>query len=249
MLKRERQAYILHQVNLHNKVLCTDLCQDMSVSDDTIRRDLQDLADEGKIIKIHGGALSHSFHKGNVSSDQVYSYVKKNIIGQKAAALVRNGMFVLTGGGTTISELAKMLPQHLHATFITGSLHALADYAQHPNIDVIAIGDRLSKTSHITVGPSAIAQINSITADLCFLGINAIDPNAGLTDNDWDVVQVKKAMVGASQRTVCLAISEKINTVQPIKVCGPERIDTLITELNPNDPLLDPYREAGITVL
>ena len=58
MLKRERQAYILHQVNLHNKVLSTDLSQHINVSDDTIRRDLQELAEAGKLIKVHGGALS-----------------------------------------------------------------------------------------------------------------------------------------------------------------------------------------------
>jgi DeoR/GlpR family transcriptional regulator of sugar metabolism len=63
MLKKERQAYILHQVNLHNKVLSSSLSVEISVSEDTIRRDLQELADEGKIIKVHGGALTPSFNQ------------------------------------------------------------------------------------------------------------------------------------------------------------------------------------------
>ena len=62
MLKKERQAYILHQVNLHNKVLSSSLCTEINVSEDTIRRDLLELAEEGKVIKVHGGALSHSFN-------------------------------------------------------------------------------------------------------------------------------------------------------------------------------------------
>src|SRR5688572_32854111 len=118
MLKRERQAYILHQVNLHNKVLSADLSHHINVSDDTIRRDLQELADAGKVIKVHGGALSPSFHSsGHNNSKEIYSYTQKRIIAQKAASLVKDGMFVLTGGGTTIIELAKALPQNLHATF------------------------------------------------------------------------------------------------------------------------------------
>src|SRR4030095_15012882 len=113
MLKRERQAYILHQVNLHNKVLSADLSEHINVSDDTIRRDLQELADAGKVIKVHGGALSPSFHSGHHNSREVYSYNQKKIIALKAASLIKDGMFILTGGGTTIIEMAKALPQDL----------------------------------------------------------------------------------------------------------------------------------------
>jgi DeoR/GlpR family transcriptional regulator of sugar metabolism len=249
MLKRERQAYILHQVNLHNKVLSTDLSQHINVSDDTIRRDLQELADEGKLIKVHGGALSPSFHHGNASSKEVYSYTQKRIIAQKAASLIKDGMFVLTGGGTTIIELAKALPSDLHATFISGSIPAVYEYMNHPNIDVIVIGDKISKNSKITVGLEALSRIKQIRADLCFLGINAINLESGVSDNDWDVVQIKKAMIESAQQLVCLTISEKINSQQPIQVCETKKIDTLITELPPDDPLLEPYQKAGIRVL
>ncbi|HVG42754.1 MAG TPA: DeoR/GlpR family DNA-binding transcription regulator [Chitinophagaceae bacterium] len=249
MLKKERQAYILHQVNLHNKVLAVNLSLDIDVSDDTIRRDLMELADEGKIIKVHGGALSKSFHKGNPSAEQVYSYKNKTIIAQKAAALIEDGMFVLTSGGTTITELAKALPQQLHATFISGSISALMEYIKHPTIEVIAIGDKVAKNSKITIGTGAINQIRQIQSDICFLGINAIDVDFGISDNDWDVVQMKKAMIDSSKKIVCLTISEKINSLQPIKVCTLKKIDMLITELSPDDPLLKPYAEAGITVL
>jgi DeoR/GlpR family transcriptional regulator of sugar metabolism len=249
MLKRERQAYILHQVNLHNKVLSTDLSQHIRVSDDTIRRDLQELAEAGKLIKVHGGALSPSFHHGNLHSREVYSYTQKRMIAQKAAALVKDGMFVLTGGGTTIIEMAKALATQLHATFISGSIPAIYEYMNHPNIDVIAIGDKISKNSKITVGLEAISRIRQIRADLCFLGINAINLNSGVSDNDWEVVQIKKAMIESSRRLVCLTIAEKINSEQPIQVCDIKHIDTLITELPPDDPMLAPYKEAGIKVL
>src|SRR6478735_12849700 len=114
MLKKERQAYILHQVNLHNKVLSSLLSHEIRVSEDTIRRDLQELSGEGKLIKVHGGALSHSFHEVTYTSSlSVYSQDQKKIIGEKAAALIKDGMFVLTSGGTTIIEMARALPPSL----------------------------------------------------------------------------------------------------------------------------------------
>jgi DeoR/GlpR family transcriptional regulator of sugar metabolism len=249
MLKRERQGYILHQVNLHNKVLSTDLSQYISVSDDTIRRDLQELAEAGKVIKVHGGAISLSFHHGNLSSREIYSYNHKRHIAQKAVSLIKEGMFVLTGGGTTILELAKTLPADLKATFISGSIPVINEYINHPNIDVIAIGDKISKNSKITVGLEALSRIREIRADICFLGINAINLETGVSDNDLDVVQIKKAMIGSAHKLICLTISEKLNSQQPFQVCEAKSIDTLITELPPDAPLLQPYVEAGIKVL
>ncbi|HET9430940.1 MAG TPA: DeoR/GlpR family DNA-binding transcription regulator [Chitinophagaceae bacterium] len=249
MLKKERQAYILHQVNLHNRVLSSSLCVDINVSEDTIRRDLQELAEEGKVIKVHGGALSHSFSQVHFPSDGVYSQNQKKKIAQKAISLIHSGMFVLTSGGTTILEMARTLPPQLKATFISGSIPAILEYMHHPNIEVILIGDRISKNSKITVGTEAIAKIKQMKVDLCFLGINAIDLKHGITDNDWEVVQLKKAMIESSQRVVCLTIAEKINTFQPIQIAELDKIDVLITELPSDDPMLQPYIEAGITVL
>ena len=249
MLKSERQAYIVHQVNLHNKVLLTDLSEQINVSNDTIRRDLQELADLGRVIKVHGGALSPSFHNGNQSQKEIYAYTQKKIIAKKAASLIKNGMFVMTGGGTTIIEMARALPPDLQATIISGSIPALYEYSSHPNIEVIAIGDKVAKTSKITIGSEAISKIREFRVDLCFLGVNAINLQTGISDNDWDIVQVKKAMIESSEKLICLTISEKIDSRQPIQICDIKRIDTLITELSPDDPLLQQYIKAGINVV
>ncbi len=239
----------MHQLNLHNKVLSNTLSVAMQVSEDTVRRDLQELSEEGRLIKVHGGALSLSFNDAHFSSDKFYSPKSKRIIAEKAIKLIENGMFVLTSGGTTIVEMAKCLPPALKATFITGSIPAAIEYMSHPNVDLFIIGDKVLKDSKITAGAEAISKITQIRADLCILGINAIDVNHGITDNDWDVVQVKKVMIKSAQKVICLSIAEKINTFQPIQICGSKDIDILITELHPEDPLLKPYVEAGITVL
>ncbi|MEP7236315.1 MAG: DeoR/GlpR family DNA-binding transcription regulator [Ferruginibacter sp.] len=249
MLKRERQAYIVHQVNLHNKVLSNALSTEIDVSEDTIRRDLMELNEKGKLIKVHGGALSHSFSSIHYPSKKVYAQNSKRIIAEKAINLIKDGMFILTGGGTTVIELARNLPLNLSATFISGSIPAIVEYMHHPNIEVIVIGDKLSKNSKITLGADALTRIKSLKPDLCFLGINAIDLQHGITDSDWDVVQLKQSMIETSQKVICLTISEKINTMQPVKVCDLSKIDILITELPNDHPMLQPYIAAGIKVI
>src|SRR5690606_3615771 len=117
------------------------------------------------------------------------------------------------------------------------------------NIEVIAIGDKVSKNSKITVGSEAISKIREFRADLCILGVNAINLETGISDNDWDIVQIKKAMIDSAEKLVCLTISEKIDSRQPIQICDLKKIDTLITEISPDDSLLKAYKNAGITVI
>lgn len=81
------------------------------------------------------------------------------------------------------------------------------------------------------------------------LGTNALDAKQGLTDNDWEVVQVKRAMIESSSKVVSLAIAEKLNTVQRIRVCETKDIDVLITELDPESPELIPYKKNGLKLL
>ena len=89
---------------------------------------------------------------------------------------------------------------------------------------------------------------SSIQADLCILGINSLDTQFGLSENDWEVVQIKKAMIRASKKVICIGISEKLNSQQKIKVADLKEIDILITELDPNDPLLEPYKKNEILI-
>src|SRR3954469_1782828 len=94
MLKKERHEYILKQINLHNKVLSSELSMQLEVSDDTIRRDLSELAELGEIIKVHGGALSRSYHFPSQHSN-VYAQSAKKEIARKAISLLKDGMIIL----------------------------------------------------------------------------------------------------------------------------------------------------------
>ena len=249
MLKKERQAYILHQLNLHNKVLSGDLCAEIAVSEDTIRRDLQELSEAGRLIKVHGGALSMAFNEVQFRPANVYSQSQKKIIVSKALQLLEDGMFVLTTGGTTILELIRSLPSHLKLTIVTGSIPVINACLGHPRLEVMVIGDKLSRDAKITVGAEAIQKISHVNADLCFLGTNAIDTEHGVTDNDWEVVQIKKAMIRSASKVICMTIAEKLQTYQPLSVCEIGGVDYLITELDPADEMLAPFRQQGVTVM
>lgn len=248
MLKRERHAYIVHEIDIHNKVLSSDLSQQLNVSEDTIRRDLQELDENGSLTKVHGGALSKSFHF-TLKNNEVYFQTEKRIIAHKARELISDGMFVLLSGGTTIIELIKSLPPDLKATFITVSIPTALELLDHPGAEVIFIGNKLLKNAQISVGAEVVQRLSEIKCDLCFLGTNSIDAEQGITDLELEIIEVKRAMIASAAKVVSLSISKKINTVQRMLVCKIEEIDILITELDPADELLKPYINKGITIL
>lgn len=158
-------------------------------------------------------------------------------------------MVVLTGGGTTMIELAKKIPENLHATFFTISPLVALTLADHANLTVIGIGGELSKNSTVFIGASVINQLADLKIDLCLLGANGLSVQEGMTDSDWAVVQVKRAMIRSSQKLAILSIAEKLNSVQRIKVCELNQINYLITELRPEDHFLSAYREHGLQLL
>ncbi len=249
MLKEERHKLIMHQVNLHNKVLSVDLGRLLNVSDDTIRRDFKELAAEGKILKVHGGAISPSFHFSINGQKPVYALEAKQQIAQKAKSLFKNDLTILTEGGTTIIELARSIPENLRATFFTLSPQIGITLSEHERLEVVTIGGQLSKNAYIHTGASVINQLSEIKVDLCIIGANGLSVADGLTDSDWEIVQVIKAMIRSSQKVAVLCIAEKLNTVQRMKICDINSINYLITEANPQDPILAPYRNTNITLL
>ncbi|WP_316799267.1 DeoR/GlpR family DNA-binding transcription regulator [Pedobacter frigidisoli] len=248
MLKKERHDFIMRQINLHNRVLTSDLVQLLNVSEDTIRRDLQELVDDGLLFKVHGGALSKSYHS-SFDDSTVYARDSKIIIAKKAISLIKDGMVVLIGGGTTIIEFVKQLPQNIAATFFTISPLVAVELAKYNNVEVILIGGLFSKNSQITYGGHVISQLAEIKADLCLMGTSAIHHEEGLTDTDWEINQLKKAMIACSKKTAVLCISEKLDITLRLKVCPIESISYLVTELEKGHGLLEGYRQKRAEIL
>jgi DeoR/GlpR family transcriptional regulator of sugar metabolism len=101
----------------------------------------------------------------------------------------------------------------------------------------------------MAVGAEVVQRLGQIRADLCLLGTNSIDIKYGITDLEWEIIEVKKAMIACSQKVVSLAIAEKLNTIQHLQVCTLQEIDMLITELDPSDYRLVGYKNADILVM
>lgn len=249
MLKQERHARILHQLDVHNKVLIGDLCNLLQVSKDTIRRDLQELDEAGRLVKVHGGAISKVFNHIVAQPIDHYSHEKKSIIAEKTLSLIKDDMFILTSGGTTILEIVNILSTDLNATFITGSIPVVNILSTFRNIKTIVIGGVLSKDSKLTTGGLALETLQTLNADLCILGVNSIDAEKGITDIDDDIVTIKKAMIQSAKKVACVAIAEKLDTVQPLQIASLDKIDYLITELDPSSNELLKYKQLGIEIL
>lgn len=248
MLKEERQKSIMREINLHNKVLSVDLSILLDVSEDTVRRDLKELVDSGKIIKVHGGAISKSLVSNFINDTDIYSHEAKKEIAQKAVSLLKNDMIVLCEGGTTLQEFAKAIPQNIRLTIFTVSPQVAIMLARHSNVEVITIGGKLNKNANVHVGASTINEIATIKADLCIMGVNALNEE-GLTDIDLEVVQVNRAMIHHSKKVALLTISEKLNIAKRFTICGLDKINYVVTELSPKHAMLQPYKKKSIQLL
>lgn len=242
MLKEERQAYILHQINLHNKVLSSDLSVQLNVSEDTIRRDLNELAENGQVIKVYGGALSKSF-QFSFQEGNVYAKEGRKEIASKALSLITNGMTVLVGGGTTMIELARLIPNDIQCTFFTISPLVALELAEKENIEVILIGGKLSRNTNIVTGSQVINELADIRVDLCLLGTNSLSVEEGITDSDWEVAQIKRAMIKCSKYVAILSIAEKLNSNQKMRVAPLKDISYLVTDLPSSDKSLKEFEK------
>lgn len=249
MLKEERLKIILREINLHNKVLSTDLSELLQVSEDTVRRDLKELTEAGLITKVHGGAISNSLVTPFQQQETVYGSEAKKVIAEKAISLLKKDQVILIEGGTTIQAFAKVTPKNLSLHFFTISPQTAIALAENNDTIVNTIGGRLHKDSYLHTGADVVNQLKDIRANICVLGANGFSAEQGLSDIDWEIVQAKKAMIQSSKTTVVMCISEKLNSNRKFIVSSIEQIDYLITELPADSPLLEPYRKVGIKIL
>ena len=249
MTKNERQNFIIREVRLHNRVLLNDLAALLDVSPDTVRRDIIELDKKEKVLRVHGGAQAIGYQPYNFNTHEIFFHDEKMKIATKAAHLVETNSVSLISGGTTNLELVRALPDDLTTTFFTPSLPIAMQLLTHENIEVIFLGGRLSRSSQIALGGNVLNSLADIKFDNCFLGTSYLDSDRGLTEFDWEVVQLKKAMINSASRIISLTISEKLGSSQRYKVCELDRIDTLVTELSMPNKKLTPYYNHGIEIL
>lgn len=249
MLKEERQNYILERIRELNTVKSNELAIELNVSEDTIRRDLNHMAHNGLILKVHGGALSTYQKLYTYNESSVFNRESKIAIAEKAISLLKDGQTILMSGGTTNLELARLLPPELNATIYTYSLTIAMQLAEHPSIEVILIGGKLNKEAMVTTGVNVIKVLSNIKADICFLGTSGLDAVEGITEVGYEVSFVKRVMIASSNTVVSLLTSDKLNIAQRYPVCDLSEIHRIITELPPDDLIFYPFIKKGIEIM
>jgi len=248
MLKEERLQTILNEVELHNRILLTDIAESLDVSIDTVRRDVKELDADQKLRKVHGGAIALGFITSSTRNANIYALEEKTSIAKKALSLIKNGAVIFIDGGTTCLELARLMPFDLEVTCFTLSLPVAMELSAKPKIKVIFIGGEISKEAQISLGASAIHNLTEIMVDYSFIGTGYVDSKFGLTEFDWEIVQLKKAVIKAAKKTVLLCISEKLNSQHRYKTCDINAINTMITEPEPGNNLLDSFRTHEVSL-
>jgi DeoR/GlpR family transcriptional regulator of sugar metabolism len=248
VLTSHRKQHLLDLLRRSGQIIAKDVSQELGLSEDTIRRDLRELAAEGLLQRVHGGALPSSPAVHDFAFRLTVATDEKKMIGKAAARMIHPGQVVILDGGTTAVQIARHLPPDLQATVVTHSPTIAVELVEHRSVEVILIGGKLFKHSVVSVGAPAIEAISRIHADIYFMGVTGIHPKSGLTTGDFEEAHVKRALSASAAETIVLASSEKLNAVSPYVVAPLSEITGMIVPANTKSKLLAHYTRQGITI-
>lgn len=249
MLIAHRREVIKSQLHRTGQVTVVDLSRELQVSEDTIRRDLEELDRQGDLKRVHGGAVLTSPAMGNFHQRENLSIQEKQRIGRFAATLIQEGQVVLVDGGTTTREMVRALPINLQATIITHSPTIACELQDHNSIEVILLGGRLFKHSMVALGDGTVNELRKIHADLCFLGATGIHPLAGATTGDWEEASVKRQMCDSATDTYLLTSPEKLHAVSPYQIIPTQNLRGLIVLAETPHQQLIEFQRGGLELL
>lgn len=234
MLAQQRQALILEEVRRNGGVRVSDLTRQLNVSDMTIRRDLEALAERGLLEKVHGGATSIAEHSTDEPGFEAKSFRQrreKEAIAKYAASRVRPGSAIGVSAGTTTHALAPYLCEVPGITVVTNSI-PVADVlyrAGRPDQTVVLTGG-LRTPSDALVGPFAVSAIRALHLDLIFMGVHGMDGRSGFTTPNLMEADTNRALVSAGRKLVVLADHSKWEMVGISSIAALADADVLVTD-------------------
>lgn len=249
MLSGQRKQQILAILAAEKQVMSGELSQRFGVSEDSIRRDLRELAAEGLLQRVHGGALPVSAAIAPLETRKSVQKESKQRIAQKAVRLIQPGQVVFIDGGTTTGELVRLLPKDLAFTAITHSPNIALALVDYPLIEVIIIGGQLYRHSVVAVGASVLEAIARINADLFFMGVTGVHETAGLTTGNYEEAGVKRAIAARAAETVVMVSAEKLNSASAFAIGDLTLASMLIFDGKPDDNLFKLLQKKHIDTL
>jgi len=193
----------------------------------TVRRDLGALARDGKLERVHGGAVDSA--EPGFSQIEVERFDIKDRLGAAAAAMVQDGQTVMVDIGTSTLQFAR----HLHGkkiTVVTTNLAVVEELVPDPDIDLVLPGGIVRRNYRSLVGVLAEDSLRQIKSDILFLGTSGVDVDMGVWDTTMVEVPIKRLMIAGAEEVVLLADAAKFAMTGMVRVCGPESIDHIVTD-------------------
>jgi DeoR/GlpR family transcriptional regulator of sugar metabolism len=179
MLAAQRREFLLARLGRDQRVVAKDVAAELGVSEDSVRRDLRDLAAAGLCQRVYGGALPASPAVADYTTRRRVEVDSKQRVAAAATALVKSGDTLILDGGTTALAVARALPADLAATVVTHSPTVAVALAEHPGVEIYLLGGRLFRHSMVTCGAAAAEAARAVHADLFLLGVTGVHPGAG----------------------------------------------------------------------
>jgi DeoR/GlpR family transcriptional regulator of sugar metabolism len=249
VLAAQRRELLLARLHADGRLVAKDLADELGLSEDSLRRDLRELAAAGLCQRVYGGALPSAVAAADYSVRGGIAVESKARVARRAVALIQPGMTVLIDGGTTALAVARALPVELRATVVTHSVTVAAALLTHTALDVIVLGGRLFKHSAVTTGAAAAEAAGSISADLFLLGVTGVHEQAGITTADPDEAAMKRLLAHRAAETYVLASSEKIGAVSPFAVVPLSDVAGIVTDAPTKNPTIKALRAAAVAIL
>jgi len=248
MLTAQRKKLILARLASDGQIVAKALAQELGTSEDTIRRDLRELAQAGKLQRVHGGALPASIAVGDLRVREQVSPQAKAALGRAGAAMIQPGQVVILDGGTTALQVAHHLDRALRATIVTHSPNVAVALAAHPQVEIIVLGGRLFRHSMVNVGAAVIDAASRLRADLYFMGVTGVHPDAGLSTGDAEEAAVKRALHERAAETIVLASSEKLMAASAFVIAPLCEVSAVIVPHATPERTLRALRSGGVRV-
>jgi DeoR/GlpR family transcriptional regulator of sugar metabolism len=244
----ERQRLLLKRVEEDGRIASAQAALDFAVSEDTIRRDLRELADAGLVDRVHGGALrkskvSHRFDRRLASNE-----AQKAQLALRALSFIAPDMVVMLDQSTSNLTLARQLPVDIGLTIVTPSPDIAVAALDRGVSRLVLVGGAVDPVSRSASGAGALEQLAGMKPDLCFLGACAVDLSNGVTAVDYDDACLKRAMVAGSRSVVALITADKLDTSAAYKVAPFSHLDHMVTEKDVPNAILARYSNSGVEI-
>lgn len=249
MLKEERFGKILDILQKNGRIQYDSASSVLKVSEDTIRRDIEALHNNGLLSKVRGGAIPITKNPLAFTDRAAFKTDKKELIALKALQFISDGDSIFMDGGTTNCSIASKLPVDINLTIITNNIALAPVLHNHKNVKLVVLGGSYNPLTQATEGAKACEEISRYAADTYFLGTCAVDSEVGVTATFIGDADVKTAMHKYARKTIALALEGKLNMAETYRICPMKEVAVLITELVSSDEKLHTYRNKETKIV